>query len=93
MPIVEATDIVKIYPNGVMANDRVQLAVEQGEIHALVGENGAGKSTTIKMLAGLLVPSSGELSVNGLVPWRSRRARSALPTTARSWARSAANSA
>ena len=37
--------IVKVYPNGVMANKDVTLSVERGEIHALSGENGAGKST------------------------------------------------
>ena len=37
--------IVKIYPNGVMANKDVTLSVDLGEIHALSGENGAGKST------------------------------------------------
>jgi len=65
MPIVEAQDIVKIYPNGVLANDRVTLSVEQGEIHALVGENGAGKSTLMKILYGLEPPTSGEIRVRG----------------------------
>lgn len=61
MPIIEATNIVKIYPNGVLANDGVQLSVEKGEIHALVGENGAGKSTLMKVLYGLEHPTSGEV--------------------------------
>lgn len=42
--------IVKIYPNGVMANKDVTLSVNLGEIHALSGENGAGKSTLMKIL-------------------------------------------
>ncbi len=65
MALVEALDIVKIYPNGVLANDRVNLSVEQGEIHALVGENGAGKSTLMKILYGLEQPTSGEIRLRG----------------------------
>jgi general nucleoside transport system ATP-binding protein len=65
MAIIEAQNIVKIYPNGVLANDGINLAVEQGEIHALVGENGAGKSTLMKILYGLETPSSGEIHVRG----------------------------
>ena len=48
-------------------------AIERGERVGLIGENGAGKSTTLKMLTGILVPSSGKLEVLGLNPWRQRR--------------------
>lgn len=65
MPLIEAVDIVKVYPNGVLANDKVQLSVEKGEIHALVGENGAGKSTLMKILYGLEQPTSGEVRLRG----------------------------
>ncbi|MEM6526896.1 MAG: ATP-binding cassette domain-containing protein, partial [Chloroflexota bacterium] len=61
MSLIEARNIVKIYPNGVLANDGVSLTVEQGEIHALIGENGAGKSTLMKILYGLEAPTSGEI--------------------------------
>jgi general nucleoside transport system ATP-binding protein len=61
MALIEARDIVKIYPNGVLANDQVNLSVQQGEIHALVGENGAGKSTLMKVLYGLEEPTSGQI--------------------------------
>jgi len=61
MALIEAVDIVKVYPNGVLANDGVSLSVNQGEIHALVGENGAGKSTLMKVLYGLEHPTSGEI--------------------------------
>lgn len=57
--------IVKIYPNGVMANKDVTLSVNRGEIHALSGENGAGKSTLMKILFGEEQPTSGEIFVNG----------------------------
>lgn len=47
--------------------------IERGERVGLIGENGAGKSTTLKMLTGILVPTSGKLEVLGLDPWRQRR--------------------
>ena len=57
--------IVKIYPNGVMANKDVTLSVNLGEIHALSRENGAGKSPLMKILFGEEQPTSGEIYVNG----------------------------
>ncbi len=65
MALIEANNIVKIYPNGVLANDGVSLSIEAGEIHALVGENGAGKSTLMKILYGLETPTSGEIVLRG----------------------------
>jgi ABC-2 type transport system ATP-binding protein len=54
------------------AVDRVSFALEQGEMVGYIGANGAGKSTTIKMLSGILTPTSGEVRVNGFVPWKQR---------------------
>jgi ABC-2 type transport system ATP-binding protein len=51
----------------------VSFSIKRGERVGLIGENGAGKSTTLKMLTGILVPTSGELSVLGLTPWKERR--------------------
>ena len=56
------------------AVDDVSLQVDDGEIVGYLGPNGAGKSTTIKMLTGILVPTSGHIEVEGIVPWRDRRA-------------------
>jgi len=56
----------------IQAVKQVDLEVHEGEIVGYIGENGAGKSTTIKMLTGILVPSSGELEVNGMVPFKDR---------------------
>jgi ABC-2 type transport system ATP-binding protein len=53
----------------VAVND-VSFRVEQGEIVGLIGANGAGKTTLIKMLAGIIHPTSGEASVLGYQPWR-----------------------
>ena len=63
--ILGLRDVSKRYANGTLANDRVSLAVARGEIHAIVGENGAGKSTVMKMLYGLEQPSSGEIVLEG----------------------------
>ncbi|MEJ5200706.1 MAG: ABC transporter ATP-binding protein [Anaerolineales bacterium] len=63
--LVEMKNIVKIYPNGVVANNEVNFSVERGEIHALVGENGAGKTTLMKVLYGLEHPTSGQILIDG----------------------------
>ena len=56
------------------AVDDVSLRIDDGEIVGYLGPNGAGKSTTIKMLTGVLVPTSGHVEVEGIVPWKDRRA-------------------
>ena len=61
---VEMHDLVKKFGSFV-AVDHVSLAVEKGEIFGFLGPNGAGKSTAIRMLCGLLTPTSGSASVNG----------------------------
>ena len=61
---IELIGITKRFP-GVVANDHVDLAVEEGEIHAICGENGAGKSTSMKILYGMQAPDEGEMRVFG----------------------------
>ncbi len=56
----------------VRAVDRVSFDIYPGELVGYIGKNGAGKSTTIKMLTGVLVPTQGEVKVNGIVPYRDR---------------------
>lgn len=51
-----------------IAVNHISFNIEEGELVGYIGENGAGKSTTIKMLTGLLTPTSGELVVNGIIP-------------------------
>src|SRR5438128_3644227 len=57
----------------VHAVDRVSFTIDRGEMVGYIGANGAGKSTTIKMLTGILVPTSGRVISNGYVPHRNRR--------------------
>lgn len=57
----------------VRAVDDLTLRIERGESVGYIGANGAGKSTTIKMLVGILVPTSGSVSTCGLDPVRQRR--------------------
>ncbi|MGB9508841.1 MAG: ATP-binding cassette domain-containing protein, partial [Candidatus Acidiferrum sp.] len=50
----------------VLAADRLNLEVKAGEVFGLVGPNGAGKSTALKMICGLLLPTSGRVFVNNV---------------------------
>jgi ABC-type uncharacterized transport system ATPase subunit len=61
---LELIDISKQYP-AVKANDRVNLRVKPGEIHAVLGENGAGKSTMMKIIYGAVQPDEGQIRWNG----------------------------
>ncbi|HUJ02149.1 MAG TPA: ATP-binding cassette domain-containing protein [Rhizomicrobium sp.] len=63
-PVVDIRELTRRF-NGLLAVDRVTIAIPQGEIFGLIGPNGAGKSTLIRMLATLLPPSSGSATVAG----------------------------
>ena len=63
--VLEMQHIMKIYGNGVVANEDVSLDLHKGEIHALLGENGAGKSTLMKVLFGIESPDEGKIILNG----------------------------
>src|SRR5260370_39705242 len=62
--IIEATDLRKTF-GGVVALGGASLAVRPGTVHALVGENGAGKSTALGAIAGRLHVDSGSISIAG----------------------------
>ena len=64
MEVLELKHITKTYP-GVKALDDVSISFKKGEVHALIGENGAGKSTFIKTIAGAIQPDSGEIWIDG----------------------------
>jgi len=65
-------DLFKREYREVAAVKDITFQIPHGEICGYIGENGAGKSTTIKMLTGILVPTSGVLRVNGYVPYKER---------------------
>lgn len=62
--ILEMEHISKAFP-GVQALDDVHFKLERGSIHALMGENGAGKSTFIKIITGVYQPDSGIIKIDG----------------------------
>lgn len=63
--LVHITDLVVEYPGGHRAVDNVNLTVHPGQVLALLGGNGAGKSTTMAVAAGVLPPTSGRVLVAG----------------------------
>lgn len=64
-PVIEARGLGHVYPGGVVALDGVDVTVREGEFVAVLGRNGAGKTTFARHLNGLLRPTSGELVVAG----------------------------
>lgn len=64
--MITADNIFKVYQGNVKALDGVSFRIEQGEVCGYLGANGAGKSTTIKILCGMLLPSSGSAQINGI---------------------------
>jgi ribose transport system ATP-binding protein len=64
-PVLEVRGVSKSFP-GVKALDNVSFAINKGEVIGLIGENGAGKSSLLKVLNGIYQPDEGEVRVNGL---------------------------
>jgi len=65
-PVLELKSISKSFPS-VLAMDAVSISFAKGEVHAVIGENGAGKSTMMNVIAGELQPDSGAVLVDGKV--------------------------
>lgn len=66
--LVQITDLTKNYPTRLGAVNHLTLNLQRGKIIGLLGPNGSGKTTLIKMLNGLLVPTSGKILINGYEP-------------------------
>lgn len=64
VPVLEVRGITKTFP-GVIANEDIDLTLNQGEIHCLLGENGAGKSTLVNVIFGLYQPDEGTVELGG----------------------------
>ena len=63
--MIDMRDVSKVYENGAMALDHVNVHIDKGEFVFIVGASGAGKSTFIRMLFREVLPSEGSLVVNG----------------------------
>ena len=66
--LVQIHNLTKVYDKKKMALDHVNLMIPRGKIVGLLGPNGSGKTTLIKLISGLLVPTEGEVLVNGNRP-------------------------
>lgn len=64
----------------VKAVDNISFTVNDGEAVGYIGSNGAGKSTTIKMMSGILTPSSGEILIDGKHPYKNKERNDVLKT-------------
>ena len=70
---VEATELARRF-GAQLVLDRLSLAIEPGETFALLGANGAGKTTFVRLVIGYLVPTAGRVTVDGLSPETAPRA-------------------
>lgn len=61
--VLEAIDVHKIYDNGIYALKGVSFKVRRGEIYGLIGPNGSGKTTTLRIVAGLVKPTRGTIHI------------------------------
>ena len=66
-PLIEAVNLTKRYEDGVLALDHVSFSVGAGEIYAMLGGNGAGKTTAINFFLNFIEPTDGEARVCGVV--------------------------
>ncbi len=64
-PIISITDLQKTYAGGFQALKSISLDIQEGEVFALLGPNGAGKTTLISAVCGLVIPTSGTITIGG----------------------------
>jgi energy-coupling factor transport system ATP-binding protein len=64
--MIEVEDVYFTYPNGIEALKGISLTIKNGEFVAIMGQNGAGKTTLVKHFNGLLKPTKGEVSIDGV---------------------------
>jgi ABC-2 type transport system ATP-binding protein len=72
-PVVEAENLSKTFPGGVVAVSALDMAVPRGAVYGLIGRNGAGKTTALRMLMGLLRADGGRAAVLGRNMWTAPR--------------------
>ena len=71
--VLQLKDFTKSYDGQKPAVDHVSLEVEEGEIFGFIGHNGAGKSTTIKSIVGILSSHNGEIYIDGETLWEAKK--------------------
>ena len=64
-PMVEFKNVSKIYPGGKVAVENINLRIERGEFVCFIGTSGGGKTTTLRMINGMLIPTDGDITVDG----------------------------
>jgi branched-chain amino acid transport system permease protein len=82
-PALEASRLVKTF-GGLVAVDHVDIIVNEGEIHAMIGPNGSGKTSILNLISGIYLPDSGAISLDGcdITRWpRHRRTRFGIGRT------------
>ena len=72
--VIEVTDLRRVYGGGFEAVRGISFSVGRGEIFALLGTNGAGKTSTVELLEGLARPAGGRVRVLGHDPYEERAA-------------------
>ncbi|KAA3633061.1 MAG: ABC transporter ATP-binding protein [Calditrichaeota bacterium] len=66
IPTIEAVNLTKRYEDGVLAVDNINFEVQAGEVFAMLGGNGAGKTTAINIFLNMLEPTKGEAKIKGI---------------------------
>ncbi len=64
--MVTFSEVKKVFPDGTVALDDVSLSIEKGNLTVILGPSGAGKTTLLRMVNGLVVPSKGDITVDGI---------------------------
>lgn len=78
--VLECCNLTKRY-NHKTAVDHINIQLEKGRIYALLGQNGSGKTTFMKMAAGLVKPDEGSITINGkAVGWNTKKEVAYMPT-------------
>src|SRR5262245_66317123 len=71
--VIETSGLTKTFRDGVVAVNELDLKVERGAVYGLIGRNGSGKTTTLRLLLGLLQPDRGQGGLLGWDFWRAPR--------------------
>jgi len=70
MSVMQLKDVTRLYSGGKVGVEHLNITVPEGAVYGLLGRNGSGKTTTIRMIMGMMKPTGGELRVFDEDPWR-----------------------